>query len=102
MNQNNTCDDELEALVWSYYIIAFIKNFNEVVTPLIMPLIQKWIKRKMYKYDPNDSEAFLALIRIEKQADWSNYQFKEIDGTYFDYLEIVIQQGYVILFSTAF
>ena len=56
----------------------------------------------MYKYDPNDSEAFLALIRIEKQADWSNYQFKEIDGTYFDYLEIVIQQGYVILFSTAF
>jgi len=39
LNKNNTCDDELEALVRSYYIIAFIKNINEIVTPLISPLI---------------------------------------------------------------
>ena len=42
------------------------------------------------------------MIRIEKQMHLSNYMFKEIDGTYEDYLELFLQLGYMLLFSAAF
>lgn len=32
----------------------------------------------------------------------SDYAFKEIDGTYYDYLEILNQMGYVCFFSVSF
>ena len=34
--------------------------------------------------------------------DRKDYSFKEIDGTYYDYLEIFIQLGYILMFSAAF
>jgi len=66
LNYENTCDDELEALVRSYYVVAFIKNFNELFTPLISPLIGMYKKWKLYKFDEGDSDSFKTLIRIEK------------------------------------
>ena len=32
----------------------------------------------------------------------SKYAFKEIDGTYYDYLELFLQMGYVCFFSLSF
>ena len=42
------------------------------------------------------------MIRLEKQMHLENYMFKEIDGTYNDYLELFLQLGYLLLFSAAF
>lgn len=64
--------------------------------------LASWCKRKLYKSEESDTNNFRTVLSIEKQADAGTYAFKEIDGTYFDYLEILVQQGYVILFSTSF
>ena len=42
------------------------------------------------------------LLRIEKNADKSSYGYEELDGTYYDYQEILIQMGYILLFGLAF
>ena len=38
----------------------------------------------------------------EQQMTLSKYAFKEIDGTYYDYLELFLQMGYVTFFSLSF
>ena len=42
------------------------------------------------------------LNRVERDCALESYNYKEIDGTYNDYLEIMIQIGYVNLFSVSF
>lgn len=32
----------------------------------------------------------------------SDYNFKELDGTYHEYLELIIQLGYITLFGLSF
>ena len=44
----------------------------------------------------------ISLIETQKQMDKPEYAYKEIDGTYDDYMELMIQFSYVMIFGTAF
>lgn len=63
-------------------------------------------RRKKSKYygklkeSKNDEQNLLA--RIELSMDKSPYSFGDIDGTYWDYMELMIQAGYLLLFGLAF
>lgn len=41
-------------------------------------------------------------LRIEEEHGLSKYESLEVDGTYSDYIEMMVQYGYVILFSVGF
>lgn len=41
-------------------------------------------------------------FRVEEENALSKYESLEVDGTYSDYIEMMVQYGYVILFSVGF
>ena len=41
-------------------------------------------------------------LRIEKEFLLGKYESLEVDGTYSEYIEIMVQYGYVILFAIGF
>ncbi len=41
-------------------------------------------------------------LRIEKEMALGKYESLEVDGTYSEYIEIMVQFGYVILFAIGF
>ncbi len=41
-------------------------------------------------------------FRVETEHGLSKYESLEVDGTYADYIEMMVQYGYVILFSVGF
>jgi anoctamin-10 len=53
------------------------------------------------KFDFNDPDEKLRH-QIEIEFDLEPYESGEIDGTYADYMELMIQYGYVVLFAVAF
>ena len=83
-------------------IVAIIKNFMELGIPCITSLIKRFIKRKLLKVKDDAFENEKLVMRIEQQLTLGKYAFKEIDGTYYDYLEMMLQLGYVSYFSLAF
>ena len=42
------------------------------------------------------------IARVKKNLDLFPYTFEDIDGTFYDYTDLIIQLGYIIMFSTCF
>lgn len=89
LNQNNLCANELAIQIWTILIINFIKNLNELGQPLIIMCLKWWGTSKIQNKTLHTSNDRVLLARIEEQASMTNYAFKEIDGTYWDYLEMM-------------
>lgn len=73
-------------------IVAIIKNVIEIGMPFAKSLIKKFKDKKLKKLQDGmklqDHQRL--LIRIERDMAKEDYAHKEIDGTYDDYLEIMI------------
>lgn len=101
LSHNVNCMAELQTAVQSIMIVMVIKNLTEVIVPWLTSKINTKKLMMRYKTEP-DTENEKLLKLIETQFILKDYKFKELDGTYQDYLELMIQLGYVGLFSSAF
>lgn len=79
-----------------------IKNVWEIAWPFIQKFIfTKWRLKWLMKNDfLNIQEQ--TLVEIEAQWWKPDYQYQEIDGSNEEYLELMIQFAYVIIFGAAF
>jgi anoctamin-10 len=103
LSKDNLCSRELYGQLRSIFIVAIIKNIMEIGMPIAFEWLASRSKKKYYKsLMKSDRDSYRLLVRCEQQMDRGIYAFKEIDGTYFDYLEIMIQTGYILLFGLAF
>lgn len=103
LSKDNTCFRELYAQLRSIFIIAIFKNIMEIGLPIVFNFINARKKQKYYKtLKESDNDKDQLMYRIERNMDRGIYAFKDIDGTYWDYLEIMIQFGYLLLFGLAF
>lgn len=83
------------------FIVAFVKNFPELITPFIKLYLANRYKKK----DENPVQhPFLDIDNsIENQIMKSSYAVNlEVDGTVEDYMELMIQFGYLSLFAISF
>lgn len=84
-------------------MIAILKNLIEIGLPFLMNCYHSMKKKKFYKkLDESIDNKHKLLSRVEKTMDKGEYSSGEIDGTYSDYLEIMIQAGYILLFGLSF
>ena len=103
LSKDYLCFNEIYAQLRSIFVIAILKNIVEIGTPFLFELYNKRTKAKRYKSLMESKEdKDKLLLRIEKNADKSSYGYEELDGTYYDYQEILIQMGYILLFGLAF
>jgi hypothetical protein len=92
LSDDNRCTNEVSVQVRTIMIVAIIKNLVEIGTPFVKSLLKKVKERKIKKLegsmDLKDHQRL--LVRIERDMAKEPYAHKEIDGTYDDYLEIMI------------
>lgn len=97
---NGDCMGELEMQLSTIFITNFFLNFLELGLPWAKNLFTKYRERK--KVEKMAMEEPGRRVRqhmtfTEKQGGMSEYS-----STLEDYMELIIQYGYVILFSSAF
>ena len=103
-DKTDECVTELQVQLASIMITRiFVQNFNEFVTPLITA----WYARKAEANELGVDEIQLEIreqqkSKAEKQMALVPYSTDEIYGTFWDYNELAITYGYVILFAPAF
>ena len=103
VSKDNRCFRELYTQLRSIFIIAILLNFIE----LGLPILYNWLagRRKTQYYEKakeRGTDRDKLLVRIETNMDRGVYAFTDIDGTYWDYMEIMIQMGYILLFGLTF
>lgn len=103
LSKDYLCFNEIYVQLRSIFVLAIIKNFYEIGAPFIFGLLRSRSKQKTYKKLEEAKEDKQKLIlRIEKNADKSAYGYEDLDGTYYDYQEVLIQMGYILLFGLSF
>jgi anoctamin-10 len=100
----NYCDEELENQMITIAIINFVKNFSEIGLPWLMNKWKNAQKRKKGNHEEvTKLDAVTALrSKIEYQNNLEDFNVGFVDGTFDDYLELVIQFGSVTLFAMSF
>lgn len=95
------CFDELSVQVFVIFATNFGLNFLEIGLPILKFYLSKG---KLNKIEHDNTNKFKEIDEeIEKQAMLADYQEElEIDGTMSDYMELVLQFGFLSLFSVAF
>ena len=101
-SEDNLCTTELANQMRSIMIIAIFKNLMELGIPCITTMIKSFKRGRLFNPDNVHGNDAKLLVRIEEQMTKGAYAYKEIDGTYYDYLEIMLQMGYVCYFSVSF
>jgi hypothetical protein len=99
--QNNDCFGDLQAQMRSIFIVNFIKNAQEIGQPALMA----WLRKRKRVADPNPEKHLFNQIDeyIESQYFQEKYAFtEELDGTFGDYMEMIIQYSFLALFGLAF
>lgn len=90
LSKDVICTGELESQLRSIFLLGIFKNLFEIGIPFIKNKLNTRKKAALFKIDKTDSNDDKLLIRIEQQLDRSPYMFKDIDGTYYDYLELFL------------
>lgn len=102
-SKDNNCFRELYVQLRSIFIIAIFYNLMEIGLPILYKWLASKNKAKFYKKaEDSEENTHKLLVRIERNMDRGDYAFQDIDGTYFDYLELIRQLGYILLFGIAF
>jgi len=95
------CFDAVAVQMKTLFITAFCKNFLEISMPYIMLSLKERTKKRNEK--PLEHPFFTIDKVIEEQMDKSPYAANlEVDGTLEDYMELVIQFGFLCLFAVNF
>lgn len=103
LSKDYSCFNEIYAQLRSIFVMAIIKNLYEIGAPFVFGLIRSKGKNKIYKkLEQSREDKHKLLLRIERNANKSAYGFEDLDGTYYDYQEIILQMGYILLFGLAF
>lgn len=103
LSKDYLCFNEIYVQLRSIFVLAIIKNLYEIGAPFIFELLRSRGKQKIYKkLEQSNEDSHKLLLRIEKNANKSAYGLEDLDGTYYDYQEIILQMGYILLFGLAF
>lgn len=99
----NYCDEEIESQMITIALINFGKNFTEVGVPYLMKFLKKNKKDKVKSNEVEKNDQIYKLRKsLETENDLDDFNKGYIDETFNDYLEIVIQFGFVSLFAMSF
>ena len=71
-------------------IIAIFKNIAEITIPCIKKTLKAGKNAKRFDVRNHHFSKDKLLARIEIEMTLCEYAYKEIDGTYYDYLEIML------------
>lgn len=95
------CFLALSVQMKTLFIVAFVKNFPELITPFIKLYLANRYKKK--DETPIQHPCLDIDNSIETQIMKSAYAVNlEVDGTVEDYMELMIQFGYLCLFAISF
>ena len=104
--QNSTtgeedCFNAVATQMQTLFLTAFVKNLPEIGVPFLKLYMLGKNKKKADK--PVESPFYQIDQKIEEQIDKTPYAANlEIDGTAEDYMELVIQFGFLCLFAVNF
>ena len=90
LSEFNLCTSEVSNQMRSIMIIAIFKNIAEIAIPCITNIIKVGKKSRLFDTNNLHFEKDKLIARIERELTLGNYTYKEIDGTYYDYLEIML------------
>jgi Calcium-activated chloride channel len=94
-----SCMNELYIQLVAIFAVSYLKNLFEIGYPLIKYYIKKRRKKlSRVKYTGKKD----IRHRIESQLNLDSYLTRDKDGTIDDYLELVMQFGYLTLFALVF
>jgi len=98
------CYEELATQVTTVLIVEFMKNAIEVVKPLLKAFVESRLRPapEIIAVDEEKCAARMAHFCQEAMERPLYGMSLEIDGTFFDYLEITILFGHMTLFSLVF
>ena len=102
LSEFNLCSSELASQIRSIMILAIFKNIFEIGIPFLKGTLKTCSRSKFLNPKNHTLDQDKTLARIERDMAMDDYAYKEIDGTYNDYLELLLQQGFVFLFSLSF
>lgn len=95
------CFQAVAVQMQTLFLTAFIKNLPELMVPYLKLYLMQKNKKKSEKLV--EHPFFKIDQRIEDQLDKAAYAANlEVDGTLADYMELVIQFGFLTLFSVNF
>lgn len=102
---NDNCYDSLTRQMMIIFLTFFANNIVEILQPFILILLNQQAvkKKKDIKYSKNSY--FLVNIDQEIEKDYMKSDYHpslEIDGTVVDYMEMVMQFGFLNLFGMSF
>ena len=103
-----SCRAELSNTLMTIFLVAWAKNLVEVGLPFLKQYLKnrqrRLVDNEMSRYGvrQDSNEAELLRGKIEKEYDMLSTEAQDVDGTYADYMEMMIQYGYVVLFAVAF
>ena len=108
--QDNDCLSELDEQLTTIFITNFLLNGVEIGSPIFMLKYRAWKERKAAKknmlHSADLSIVAVALAAKSGNAKISNTELQQLKNEYEspleDYMEIVIQYGYIVMFSASF
>ncbi|KAM3139399.1 hypothetical protein pb186bvf_008424 [Paramecium bursaria] len=97
----NDCFGVLQNQMTTIFIVNFVNNIPQVLTPLIIRAISQ--QTKDVDERPVKHAFNLVDSSVEEQLELKDYQINpEVDGTVDNYMKLVIQFCYLSLFGLAF
>ena len=81
--------------------IEIINNISEIGIPYIIGLFQRRRKANFFlqKLENSLEDKEKLILRIEKNVYKSAYGIDDLDGTYYDNHEVLIQMGYITFWN---
>ena len=101
---NNNCYDSLTRQMMIIFLTFFASNVGEILVPFITILVNVW---KAKKSDSSYNSSKYSLLNVDQviEQDYRKSDYHpsmEIDGTVDDYMEMIMQFGFLNLFGMSF
>ena len=98
--RDEDCMHELTIQLSTIFITNLFLNISELGTPFLMQKLFVWLEeRKLKKRQQENPERVVRMEMSYTEQQSKHYQYETPMS---DYMELVIQYGYVILFSSSF
>lgn len=102
----NMCYYELQGQAQVVLAVEMLKNATELLLPWLKPKLRKMLKKNTLSPEALAVDAETGQARmshfVQQAMDKDSYGEFEVDGTFYDYMEVMILVGYIMLFSIVF
>lgn len=96
--EDMSCYNEMEGQTWTFFVLAFILNFFEIIIPILSKSCRKKFLGLPRKYQWGKVDEI-----IENEYHRNSYQATvEVDGVVYDYSEVTNQFALLSFFGTFF